>query len=34
LEKDISSNELSLSCLDSRTKECELKLQRIIHLQN
>jgi len=34
LEKDIGWNELSLSHLDSHTKECELEVQRIIHLQN
>jgi len=33
LEKNIGSNELSLSHLDSRTKKCELEVQRIIHLQ-
>ena len=33
LEKDIGWNELSLSHLDPRTKECELEVQRIIHLQ-
>ena len=33
MEKDIGWNELSLSHLDPRTKECELKVQRIIHLQ-
>jgi len=33
LEKDIGWNELSLSHFDHRTKECELKVQRIIHLQ-
>ena len=32
LEKNISWNELSLSHLDPRTKECELEVQRIIHL--
>ncbi|XP_058733957.1 uncharacterized protein LOC131605639 [Vicia villosa] len=34
LEKDISWNELSLSHLDPRTKQCELEVQKIIHLQN
>jgi len=34
LEKDICWNELSLSCLDPRTKECELEVQRIIHLHD
>jgi len=34
LEKNIGWNELSFSYLDPRTKECELKVQRIIHLQN
>jgi len=34
LEKGIGWNELSLSRLDSCTKECELEVQRIIHLQN
>jgi len=34
LEKNIGWNELSLSYLDPRTKECELEVQRIIHLQN
>ena len=33
LEKDISWNELSLSHLDPCTKECELEVQKIIHLQ-
>ena len=33
LEKDISWNELSLSNLDPHTKECELEVQKIIHLQ-
>jgi len=33
VEKDIGWNELSLSHLDPRTKECELEVQRIIHLQ-
>ena len=33
LEKDIGWNELSLSHLDPRTKECELEVHRIIHLQ-
>ena len=31
--KDIGWNELSLSRLDPRVKECELKVQMIIHLQ-
>jgi len=34
LEKGIGVNELSLSHLDPRTKECELEVQRIIHFQN
>ena len=34
LEKVISWNQLSLSHLDPRTKECELAVQKIIHLQN
>ena len=34
LEKEISWNELSLSHLDPRTKQCELEVQKIIHLQN
>ena len=34
LEKDIGWNQLSLSHLDPRTKECELEVQQIIHLQN
>jgi len=34
LEKNIGLNELSLSYLDSRTKECDMEVQRIIHLQN
>jgi len=34
LEKDTGWNELSLSYLDPRTKECEHEVQRIIHLQN
>lgn len=34
LEKDISWNELSLSSFDPRTKQCELEVQKIIHLQN
>lgn len=33
LEKKISWNELSLSHLDPRTKQCELEVQKIIHLQ-
>jgi len=31
LEKNIGCNELSLSYLVPRTKECELEVQRIIH---
>lgn len=34
LEKKISWNELSLSHLDPRTKQCELEVQKIIQLQN
>ena len=34
LEKIISWNQLSLSHLDPRTKECELAVQKIIHLKN
>ncbi|XP_058733845.1 uncharacterized protein LOC131605515 [Vicia villosa] len=34
LEKDISWNEVSLSHLDPRTKQYELEVQKIIHLQN
>jgi len=34
LEKNIGWNELSLSYLKPRTKQCELEVQRIIHLQN
>jgi len=34
LEKDIGWNELSLSRHDPHTQECELEVQRIIHLQN
>ncbi|XP_021839106.1 uncharacterized protein [Spinacia oleracea] len=34
LEKEISWNELSLSNLDPRTKQCELEVQKIIHLQS
>ena len=34
MEKVISWNQLSLSHLDPRTKECELAVQKIIHLQN
>jgi len=34
LEKDIGWNELSLCCLDPRTKDNELEVQRILHLQN
>ncbi|XP_021843504.2 uncharacterized protein [Spinacia oleracea] len=33
-EKEISWNELSLSHLDPRTKQCELEVQKIIHLQS
>ena len=33
-EKEISWNELSLSHFDPRTKQCELEVQKIIHLQN
>ncbi|GKC99060.1 retrovirus-related pol polyprotein from transposon TNT 1-94 [Tanacetum coccineum] len=33
LRSEISWNELSLSYLDPRTKECEQEVQRIIHLQ-
>ncbi|CAA7051315.1 unnamed protein product [Microthlaspi erraticum] len=33
LGKEISWNELSLFYLDPRTKECELEVQKIIHLQ-
>ena len=33
LEKEISWNELSLSHLDPRTKQCEVEVQKIIHLQ-
>ncbi|KAD6794515.1 hypothetical protein E3N88_05411 [Mikania micrantha] len=33
LDNNISWNELSLSHLDPRTKQCELEVQRIIHLQ-
>ena len=31
-EKEISWNELSLSHFDPRTKQCELEVQKIIHL--
>ncbi|KAK2376223.1 putative mitochondrial protein [Trifolium repens] len=34
LEKEISWNELSLSHFDPRTKQCELEVQKIIHLQS
>jgi hypothetical protein len=34
LKKEISWNELSLSHLDPRTKQCELEVQKIIHLQS
>jgi hypothetical protein len=34
LEKEINWNESSLSHLDPRTKQCELEVQKIIHLQN
>ena len=34
LGKEISWNELSLSHLDPRTKQCELEVQKIIHLQS
>ncbi|XP_057250106.1 uncharacterized protein LOC130591188 [Beta vulgaris subsp. vulgaris] len=34
LEKEISWNELSLSHLDPRNKQCELEVQKIIHLQS
>ncbi|CAA7024739.1 unnamed protein product [Microthlaspi erraticum] len=34
LGKELSWNELSLNYLDPRTKECELEVQKIIHLQN
>ena len=33
LEKEISWNELSLSHFDPRTKQCELEVEKIIHLQ-
>jgi len=33
LKKEISWSELSLSHLDPRTKQCELEVQKIIHLQ-
>ena len=32
--KDINWNELSLSYFDPRTKECDLEVQKIIHLQS
>ncbi|PIN26225.1 hypothetical protein CDL12_01027 [Handroanthus impetiginosus] len=34
LEKEIDWNAFSLSHLDPRTKQCELEVQKIIHLQN
>ncbi|KAK2436707.1 putative mitochondrial protein [Trifolium repens] len=34
LGKEISWNELSLSHVDPRTKQCELEVQKIIHLQS
>nr|GEW87091.1 putative RNA-directed DNA polymerase [Tanacetum cinerariifolium] len=34
MESEISWNELSLSHLDPRTKQCELEVQKIIHLQD
>ena len=34
MEKDISWNALSLSSFDPRKKQCELEVQKIIHLQN
>ena len=34
LENKISWNELSLSTLDPRSSQCELEVQKIIHLQN
>lgn len=34
LGKEISWNELSLAHFDPRTKQCELEVQKIIHLQN
>ena len=33
LKKDINWNEISLSHLDPHTKECELEVEKIIHLQ-
>ena len=33
MEKEINWNELSLSYLDPYTKQCELKVQKIIYLQ-
>ena len=33
LVKELSWNELSLSHFDPRTKQCELEVQRIMHLQ-
>lgn len=34
MDKKISRHELSLSHLDPRTKQCELEVQKIIHLQS
>jgi len=34
LENEIIWRELSLSHLDPRTKQCELEVQKIIHLQS
>ena len=34
LKKEISCNEFLLSRLDPRTKQCELEVQKIIHLQS
>ena len=34
LVKETSWIELSLSHIDSRTKQCELEVQKIIHLKN
>ena len=34
LVKEISWNELSLSYLNPRTKQCELEIQKIIHLKS
>ena len=33
MEKNIGWNELSLSCIDHRIKECQLEVQRIVYLQ-